>query len=259
MSQVTICFLIKDKKLPHPEVPLENIIDAGGLKEFIEDYVRDQKKYPLTAAQVFYKVMRNIENAQRVAKQIKNVNVEVYFLTPFGVLIEEDPLVSYDKCIDDIGFDRLKFYFDMFMVTDDLYELLESQPDILIAWLNSKIVKITNIFEYIPRSTLSFILLDRAFETKYAHIKIIYPNPVFTRLLKIAEPRVTSENFSELFIKSIARILYNLMLEMGYEKFVEFISNGKDDPNDFFNLILSNESFSTIGESKGDSLLKFFK
>jgi len=254
-----LLIITKDFGDPKSDISVDNIIDAGGLREFVEEYVRTRPSYPPTAFQLFSKKIKGLDFAVRLFRQIKKIECEVYFITPFAVLIEDEPVIPYKEGIDDIPLEKLRKLFELFGVSDRIYALLESQPEFLIFITNVKLIKMLDLFQNISKNTIAFILSKTPIESYKEHIKTVYPNPYYNRLLRHVEPKLSHDNFITVFLKSIAKIFLKLYEEMGDEKFYNFMKDAKENPSDFFNLILDENMFREIGESRDADLLKFFR
>ncbi|MHA1615992.1 MAG: hypothetical protein ACTSX9_01625 [Candidatus Njordarchaeales archaeon] len=260
MDEIRLVALIKDVCFPQSKISVKDIIDAGGLREFIEETYNKYKISPSTALRVF-SVGRNkgLLEAIKILKSIDVIDFEIYFLTPFQVLTEEDLVFPYRECLDSLSIDDIKKYFEIFGVADEVLEIIESQPDILYIYANSKLVKFLKLLDYVPKGTIGILAIDTPAVSKLENLKIVYPTHKTIVQLKKVGAKIRTENFGGSLLTHIAIVLNKLSMEMKRDNFVNFIRMAKDKSDFFFEAIFGSEVYNAIKKEMLPSLLKFLK
>jgi len=252
--------MLKDICLPYADIPLEEIVNAGGLKEFIEEYVESGKPFPLSALQIFNRgKLQGLSEAIRLLRSIKVFDVELYFITPIGLLWEDEPLIPYKGCLDALQIDAVRRLFTMFNVNDAIYDILETQSDFLYLYVNTKILKLLKLIDYIPKQTISLIVSDTGLSIKRKHIRPVYPSTHLLLVFKKYGLKITHENFPGMFLLHFARFLFRLSFEMGSDKFMDYLLKIKNSPDDFLDIVTSPEILCYAERARDQSLLKFIR
>jgi len=252
--------MLKDICIPSARVSINDIISVGSLKEFIEEHVEKYHILPTTAIQVFSRgKLQGLSEAIRILRSLTVFDVEVYFITPIGLLWEDEPLIPYAGCLDDISIESMKRLFRIFNTEDAIYDIIETQPDFLYLYVNTKLIKLLDLINYIPRDTLTILVSDTGLIANRENIRAIYPSSSLITIFKKYGLKISSENFPGTFLLYLSRFLYKLSFEMNTEKFIEYLLKVKSDPKDFLSIITSPEALIFVEKAKDQSILKFIR
>lgn len=258
--RIRVTIIMKDCCYRSSKVSIKDILDAGGLKEFIEEIYRKRGIIPNSAIQLF-SVGKNkgVVEAIKILKEIKLFDTELYFITPIQLLTAEDLVIPYRECLDDLSIDEIKRFFNIFNVTDEILEIIESQPEILYIYANNKLIKILGLLDYIPKNTIAFLAMDSPAISRLKNLRVVYPTHKTISQLRKMGVRISQENFGGAFLHYFALVLSKLFLEMGLENFINYIEMAKGRPEILFDIVLSCEAYSMIKRGRIESLLKFLK
>jgi len=252
--------MLKDICISKSQVSLDQIVNAGSLKEFIEEYVEKNRALPTSALQIFSRgKLQGIIEAIRMLRSLYAFNVEVYFITPFGLVWEDEPLVPYRECLDTLSIDKIRRLFSIFNAEDYIYDVLESQPDFLYLYVNTKILKLLDLINYVSKETLTILVLDTGLFTNRPNIKAVYPSSSLLTIFKKYGLKINSDNFPGAFLLYLSKLLYRLSFEMGSRKFLEYLQRVKNSPKDFLALITSPESLYYVEKARDQSILRFIR
>ncbi len=251
--------MLKDICFPTAEIDLRQIMVSGGLRKAIEEYVKSGKIIPLTAIQIFNRgKLRGIPDSVRILRSLNVFDVELYFITPIGLIWEEEPLVPYKHCLDELSIDDITKFFQDSKTDEAIYDVLESQPDFLYLYVNTKLIKLLDLVSYIPKDTVCFLVADIGISVKRENIKPLYPSPAILSIFKKYKLKISSDNFPSMMLWYISLVFSRLSREMKPESFLNYLLNIKNNPSEFLNMITSPELLYYVEKARDQSLLRFF-
>ena len=121
----------------------------GNLYEFIAR-VRDERP-ELSVVSVITYYGERLGRVLRMLRVMSNtVNVNAYLLTPLGVLTENDLIVPYRECFDDLSKENISNLLSLCGMRDRIYDLLEAEYDLALICVNHKILSILELDYYVP-------------------------------------------------------------------------------------------------------------
>ncbi len=252
--------ILKDFCDNEGKVSINDIINAGGLKEFIEEHVEKERILPSSAIQSFSrKKLQGLIDAIRTLRSLNLFDVEVYFLTPIGLLWEDEPIIPYRECLDNMSLDTIRQFFKIFKIDEAIFELIESEPDFLYIYINNKLMKLLDLMEYIPRNTLAIIVSDTGFISRRNNIKAIYPSKSLITIFRKYGVKIPQETFAGSFLYYLSLFLFKLANEAKKDFLVNYLHNIKNRPREFLDMITSPEALIFLEKSKNQSILKFIR
>lgn len=154
-----IFILAQDVCFPDPKVGLEEILAKEGLKSFVSSRFREDI---LTSSALQLFDQGELEGLKAGVHSLREsgANVELYFLTPFGLIHSQQIIVEYEECIKKISKSRLEYFLSENRVEFHLQQLLERRPSILIAYLEHRLWRGLNFIDYIPGESVTILLSD---------------------------------------------------------------------------------------------------
>lgn len=252
--------MLKDVCDSKSKVSIIDIINAGGLKEFIEEHIEKREILPGSAIQVFSrKKLHGLVEAVRMLRSLNIFNVEVYFITPFGLIWEDEPLVPYSGCLDELSLETIKHFFSIFNVSEHIFDLIESEPDLLYIYVNNKLLKVLSLIEYIPRNTLAIIVSDTGFISNRSNIKAVYPSQSLITIFRKYGVKITQETFAGSFLYYLSLFLFKLSNDAEKDFLHNYLKTAKSRPKEFLDLITSPEALIFLEKSRNQSILRFIK
>jgi len=252
--------ILKDICNGRSKVSIRDIINAGGLKEFIEEHVEKKGILPSSAIQVFSrKKLQGLIEAIRMLRSLNTFDVEVYFITPFGLLWEDEPIVPYSECLDELTPETIKHFFSVFNVDESIFDLIESEPDLLYVYVNNKLLRILDLIEYIPRNTLAIVVSDTGFISNRDNIKAVYPSQSLITIFRKYGVKISQDTFAGSFLYYLSLFFFKLSNEAKKDFLSNYLRTAKNRPREFLDLITSPEALIFLEKSKNQSILKFIK
>lgn len=252
--------MLKDICDNRSKISIRDIINAGGLKEFIEEHVEKEGILPSSAIQVFSrKKLQGLIEAIRMLRSLNTFDVEVYFITPFGLLWEDEPVIPYTGCLDELTVETIKHFFNVFRVDEAIFDLIESEPDLLYVYVNNKLLRILSLIEYIPRSTLAIIASDTGFISRRDNIKAVYPSKSLITIFRKYGVKISQDTFAGSFLYYLSLFFFKLTNEAKKDFLIRYLNSAKNNPREFLDLITSPEALIFLEKSKNQSILRFIK
>jgi len=193
-------------------VSIEDVFSFGTLKNFLIHSDKYSKYMRDTASKVILgtKSKRTISIIKEL-KKVPSINLEVYFITPLGLLYEADLLIPYRECIDSLSSEKLGYLFKETGLEDSLIDLLNRvDVDIFILNMKHRTMKLLNIEENIHSKSLYIIITERPYRVDKENVIILYPSDYFINKLRKGHGKASKETFLQNVLEAIQRFLVKL-------------------------------------------------
>ena len=192
----------------------------------------------------------------RIASLFRSIDADskVYFLTPLGLLSENDPAIWYEECFADIPPDRLRKILQKFGGLDKIYDILEERFDLAIFCLSTRLLKVVELEYFVPTDKPCIVVSDAYSSTKH-NIYSITPNHFLVSRLRKTYGKVTITDIYQYSLEYIAKSLSIIKDELGN------IKSLFRQPETLFQKIFSQKILNTIfaPSKKQNKLVKFIR
>lgn len=256
-KKFNITFLVKDICPRNAKISIREILSMGELKSYINKNLGSSKIRVTRAINLFDNgILKGIYNATRLFRSIGIINVDSYFVTPFGVLWEEDLVIPYKECLDKLPWDIVSELVGK--NKDKIYEIIEEEPDFLLIYLDHRLIKQMDLLSYISKNTLTIILSDVYLTSKKDNISVITISKRNISKFKKLGIKISQSNFVGAYFELIAQIFLQLYQEMGKDKFILFIDNQRVKPREFLSLFIEPDLIAKLRNVQNESLSSIF-
>lgn len=158
-SEMNICILSQDIPFSNPNVNLADIFAKGGLKPFISS--RFSENIPTSSAiKIFnHGKLKGLTSGIEFLRE-SGEYVDLFFLTPFGLLHSQQILVEYQPCTRNLPEDRLEYFLSESNMETHIQKTLEDRSQLLIVYMSHRLWKSLNFLDYIPADTPTIFISD---------------------------------------------------------------------------------------------------
>ncbi len=206
---------------------------------------------PQSSINIFSSVYTRLPRILSIFRTI-DPSTSVCFITPLGVLCENDPAICYEECFDELSTSTIRTIFEKFDVMETIYDMLEEDFDLLIFCSSSKLLRVLEIEYYLPANRPS-IIVSNAYTTDRSNIYTITLNHYLTSRLRRIYDKIALVDLYQHVLEFIAKALDDLA-SRGYKLKYLFTR-----PEDLHKTIFSPEMLDKILRvgRRQDKLLRF--
>ncbi|MCR8432890.1 MAG: hypothetical protein QXH55_00920 [Candidatus Korarchaeota archaeon] len=214
--------------------------------------LRDEGRYiPSVASALYNSVFTRL---QRAVMRLESTGEKVllYLVTPYGVISEEDYVISIKECFDNLSVPELEILFERFQVKNKIYDMIEQDFDTAIICLNHKILKVLDLEYHLP-ATKPVIIISDAYMTSKSNILVIPPTHHMVRkAFKLTDYGL---ELCISVVNYVLRAMSFLAKQIGTKNFRELLR----DSRAFLQVLLSQETIDRVLGKKGQKLDLFIE
>lgn len=205
---------------------------------------------PITALNLFSEIYTRLPRIYSLLRSSIG-SFQMFFVTPLGVFVENDPAVCYEECFSELSQSQIDHVFSKFKTRERIYDVLEGHYDFSIFCMSSKLIKSLDIAFYLPRSKPALIVSDSYVSNK-ENIYCVTMNHFFTSKLKKIYAKISLYDLYQLTLEYVAKAVDDLK-KREYNLRV-LLSN----PQDLFQTLFSPTLLTKlISESKQERIFKY--
>lgn len=158
---LSITIVAQDEPFERPLVSLDDILAFSSYGEFLSSAIR-RGLTPIPAIRAFARG-RNKHVPDLIRRlRMASIRVDVYFISPFALLREEDLVIPYSETTRELSPRRLKYLWEELSVLERLAHIFESEPHLILLLLDSKLAQELQVWEFIPLNSPAILISERA-------------------------------------------------------------------------------------------------
>ncbi len=221
MRKFSIGVLLQDNCINRKiSYSIDDVLIYGDIEKFIKQASKEEPVYYETAYKLLLEERkRKILDELKALKKLTNVEVGIKFITPFGLIKENDFMIPYKECIQSIGKQRLMYLFQESNLEDDLFNFIAQESNLVnIMVINRRILQLLQLEDMFNDKSLYILILDKPYYVKKDNVISIFPNQYMISKIREVIPKTRFERFVPDVLYLLVRFLRTILVNRLAEK-----------------------------------------